>query len=100
MRIEKIRKVEILLFDNDIDSMRAIIKLAANKLNDSEVIHMRGSGIPRQAGLCGAELMEMREMIESIGIAVEADITLHDLSIPRHKFSPISKEMSLVEVES
>lgn len=100
MRVEAKKSTIIELFDNDIDLMRAIIKLAADQLNDSEVIHMRGSGIPSQAGFCGGELLEIREMIERIGRAVEADITLRDLSIPRNERPPLNKNESLIVMES
>lgn len=100
MRVEATKSTIIELFDNDIDLMRAIIKLAADQLNDSEVIHMRGSGMPSQAGFCGGELLEIREMIERIGRAVEANITLSDLSIKRYEAPPLDKSQSLIVVEN
>jgi len=100
MRIDSIKKTIIELYDNDINLMREIIKLAADQLNDSDVIHMRGSGMPSQAGFYGGELLAIREMIEKIGDAVEADITLSDLSIKRYKAPPLDKSQSLVVVES
>lgn len=100
MRIDMIRRATIELYDNDINLMREVIKLAADQLNDSDVTHMRGSGIPSQAGFCGGELIAIREMIELIGSAVEADITLRDLSISRNERPPLNKSESLIVMEN
>jgi len=99
MRIEKYRHVNINLVDCDVDAMRNIIELACAHLNNSTIYHMRNALIPQQAGLVGVDLILTREMIEEIGFAVSAEVSLKDLSIvSTNNVSPLDKQHSLVKV--
>lgn len=99
MRIEKHRYVNINMVDCDVDAMRRIIELACAHLNNSAITHMRGVPIPQQAGLVGSDLISTREMIEEIGFAVGAEVSLKDLSLlSTNDVSPLDKQHSLVEV--
>lgn len=100
MRIDVMRRTVIELCGGDIDLMRKIIILAADRLNDSDVTHVRGSGMPKQAGFCGEELVALRAMIESIGSAVEAGITLSDLSVQQDVKPLIDRNKSLIIPEN
>lgn len=100
MEISTSKRLDMHLLDLEVDAMKGILQLAAAQLNSSDVVHMRGTGIPRQAGFCAPELFEIREMIERLGMAVGAEIRLESLN---HKtvsaYQPIDKNMSLIEVQ-
>jgi hypothetical protein len=99
MIINRLKRVEIILCDEDVYAMSNIIMLACAQLNDSPVFHMRGSLVSSQCGISGPALLELRDMLERIGYAVDYKVSLRDLSIPRNDVSPLSKDMSLAEVK-
>lgn len=97
MKISSLKRVDIELLGDDIYLMRQIIKLATNQLNDSEIMFMRGTTIPGQAGYIGSELLEIRDMIERIGEAVEVDVKLTDLTAST--CSTTEKSTALIKAE-
>lgn len=100
MEIRTSNRVDVHLRDREIDAMKCILRLAAAHLNSSDVVYMRGTLIPSQAGFCAGELLEIREMIERLGMGIGADITLTDLSQQKtNDYQPIDKNMSLIEVK-
>lgn len=100
MEIRTSNRLDMHLRDREIDAMKGILRLAAAQLNSSDVVHMRGSGIPSQAGFCAGELLEIRDMIERFGMSIGADITLTDLNQKKtNAYQSIDKNMSLIEVK-
>ena len=100
MDIRTSNKLDIHLHDEEIHALRGILELAADKLNSSCVTRLRGSGIPSQAGFCAGDLLEIREMIEKLGLVLRADIRLISLEEKRiSTYQPIEKNMSLIKVE-
>ena len=69
MRVERLERVSIELFDADVVTMREICRLAYERLHESQPVPIRGVPLDRQAGLVGPELFRVKESIEKIGQA-------------------------------
>ena len=67
MEIYMSKQANIILRDNELETMREILILAHERLNTSPLIQMRGCPLQRQAGLIGADLFRVKKMLEDLG---------------------------------
>lgn len=69
MKINAFSRVTIELYDDDAAVMREIVRLAYERIHESNAVQLRGVPLERQAGLVGPELFRVKEAIEKIGHA-------------------------------
>lgn len=88
MRIEKLTKIDITLFDSDIYTMREIARLAYEHLHKQEAVQMRGVPLERQAGLVGPDLFRVKDALVRLGEATGIDLP----------YDPTGKSISTMRV--
>ena len=69
MKIDTLHRVDITLFDADIQTMREIVRLAHERIHTCNAVRLRGVPLERQAGLVVPELFQVKEAIKKIGHA-------------------------------
>lgn len=67
MEISKYKRMTIELSNDEIDSMREIVRLAHKRLRNAPRLQMHGAPLERQAGLVGPELFRVKTMLEKMG---------------------------------
>lgn len=60
-------RLTIELHNDEVDTMRELVRLAHQQLVNSPCIQMKGSPLERQAGLVGPELFRAKQMLEKLG---------------------------------
>lgn len=60
-------RLTIELHNDEVDTMRELVRLAHQQLVNSPRIQMKGSPLERQAGLVGPELFRAKQMLEKLG---------------------------------
>ena len=67
LTIETSRRIDITGFDADIDTLREIVRLARERLAESERFQLRGcGGLERQAGLITPQLNNVRDTLDRL----------------------------------
>ena len=74
MRVDKFARITIELFDDDIETMREIARLAYEHLHVSPRVQMHGVPLERQAGMVGSDLFRVKEALEKLGSATGIDL--------------------------
>lgn len=74
MHIEHSRRLDISLRDSEIDTLRAVLTLAHTLLRNSPEVQLHGSPLVRQAGLCGPELHDVKEMLQRLGHGLDIEL--------------------------
>lgn len=91
MRISKSARMDIELFDGDIETMREILRLAYERLHQQAAVQMRGVPLERQAGLVGPDLFRVKKALTELGAATGIDLPYDpagantSLTISHHK---------------
>ncbi|MER2626624.1 MAG: hypothetical protein ABTS22_22155 [Accumulibacter sp.] len=62
------------LHNDEIETMREVVRLAHERLRNAQLIQMSGIPLERQAGLVGPELFRVKTMIEKLGKSVGIDL--------------------------
>lgn len=60
-------RLTIELHNDEVDTMRELVRLAHQRLVNAPRIQMKGSPLERQAGLVGPELFRVKQMLEELG---------------------------------
>lgn len=63
------------LHNEELDTFRVIVRLAAERLAAAPATKMKGVPLERQAGLVGVDLFRARTMLEKFGQRLGIDIT-------------------------
>lgn len=67
LTIETSRRIDITGFNGDIDTLREIVRLARERLNESPAVQLRGcGGLERQAGLVLPQLQNVRDTLDRL----------------------------------
>lgn len=74
MQLHTIRKTDISLSGDELDTMREILKLAHKRLRNAPLVQMSGSPLERQAGLVGPELFRVKTMLQQMGAHLGAHL--------------------------
>lgn len=61
------------LHNDEVDTMRELVRLAHERLANAPRIQMKGSPLERQAGLVGPELFRAKQMLEKLGKELGVD---------------------------
>lgn len=69
------QRATIELHNEEADTFRQIVRLAAERLASAPAHQMRGVPLQRQAGLTGVDLFRVRSMLEKMGQRFGLDIT-------------------------
>lgn len=93
MRVSKIRRMDIELHNEEVEALGNIIKLAHEKLEESELIQMLSLPIQKQAGLCGPALFRVKKMIEELAEATDTTLECCD------KNSQVSGSLAIIELQ-
>jgi len=67
-------RLTIELRNEEVDTMRELIRLAHERLVNAPCIQMKGSPLQRQAGLVGPELFRAKSMLEKLGKHLGIDL--------------------------
>lgn len=67
-------RLTVELHNDEVDTMREVLRLAHERLRNAALIQMSGSPLERQAGLVGSDLFRVKTMIEKLGKAVDIDL--------------------------
>ena len=60
-------RLTIELHNDEVDTMRELVRLAHERLVNAPRIQMKGVPLQRQAGLVGPELFRAKQMLEKLG---------------------------------
>lgn len=60
-------RLTIELHNDEVDTMRELVRLAHERLANAPRIQMKGVPLQRQAGLVGPELFRAKQMLEKLG---------------------------------
>jgi hypothetical protein len=60
-------RLTIELHNDEVDTMREVLRLAHDRLRNAELVQMKGSPLQRQAGLVGPDLFRAKDMLEKLG---------------------------------
>ena len=74
MEAHRHNRLTIDLHNEEVDTMRELMRLAHERLVNAPCIQMKGSPLQRQAGLVGPELFRAKTMIEKLGKSVGIDL--------------------------
>lgn len=75
MDINFYKRATIDLHQDDVDTFREVVRMAADRLASAPSHQMRGVPLQRQAGLTGVDLFRARSMLENLGKHFGLDIT-------------------------
>ncbi len=94
MKISVERKMEITLYEEEIDVFSKILQLAAKHLSASELSITRDKLIPLQAGLAGYEIDNVKSMITRMSCESGSRIGLMDMIPPSNGTDIVISEES------
>lgn len=80
MNIDKYRRFDITLQQDEDRTMAQIVRLAHERLLHAEAQHMRGVPLERRAGLVGPDLIQVRHMLSRL--AEELGVELQEEAAP------------------
>lgn len=67
-------RLTVELHNDEVETMREVVRLAHERLRNAPLIQMSGSPLERQAGLVGPDLFRVKTMIEKLGKSVGIDL--------------------------
>ncbi len=67
MEVSHHNHLTIDLYNDEIDTMRELVRLAHERLTNAPIFQMRGVPLQRQAGLVGPDLFRAKYMLEKLG---------------------------------
>lgn len=67
MEAHRYSRLTIELHNDEVDTMRELVRLAHERLINAPRIKMKGVPLERQAGLVGPELFRAKQMLEKLG---------------------------------
>ena len=73
MEAHRHNRLTIELHNNEVDTMRDLVRLAHERLVNAPRIQLKGVPLQRQAGLVGSELFRAKHMLEELGRALGID---------------------------
>jgi hypothetical protein len=81
-------RMTIELHNDEMDTMREILRLAHERLINAPLIQMKGSPLERQACLVGPELFRAKDMIEKLGkhLGIELPMDAKPGNEPEHVY--------------
>jgi hypothetical protein len=73
MDIYHTRRLQIELRDDEIETLKEVVRLAHTQLRNAPCIQMHGNPGQKQAGLVGPQLFQVKTMLEKFGQSVGVD---------------------------
>ncbi len=73
MELHHSNRLQIDLRDEEVETMREIVRLAYTHLRNAPCVQMHGNPCKKQAGLMGPQLVSVKTMLENFGRAVGVD---------------------------
>ena len=73
METTRYNRLTIDLHNDEVETMRELVRLAHERLVNAPRIQMKGVPLQRQAGLVGPELFRAKQMLEKLGKALGID---------------------------
>ena len=73
MELHHTRRLQIELRDDEIETLKEVIRLAHTQLRNAPCIQLHGNPCQRQAGLLGPALFRVKLMLEQVGRSLGVD---------------------------
>ena len=73
MELNHLRRLQIDLRDDEIETLKEVVRLAHTQLRNAPCIQMHGNPCQKQAGLVGPQLFRVKTMLEQFGRSIGVD---------------------------